>query len=120
VERIVDLFPPDQRHLAQTRLASLLVAVFCQVLVPRADGSGRIAAVEIMLGTPAVANLIREGKIHQLPNIIRTSNQEGMRTLDQALMDLYLKGVITAETLLNYCNDKEEIQKLVGRVLVRN
>lgn len=118
VERIVDMFPPDQRYLAQVRLASLLVAVFCQVLVPRADGSGRIAAVEIMLGTPAVANLIREGKIHQLPNVIRTSNQEGMRTLDQALISLYLKGIISAESLLRFCNDKEEIEKVVGRVAV--
>jgi len=63
MERVIDLFPPEQRYLAQARLASLISGVFCQTLVPRADGSGRIAAVEIMLGTPAVANLIRDSKI---------------------------------------------------------
>jgi len=117
MERIIDLFPPEQRYLAQARLASLLIGAFCQTLIPRVDGSGRIAAVEIMLGTPAVSNLIREGKIHQLPNIIRTSNQDGMITLDQALMSLYLKGIISGESLLGFCNDKEEVEKLLGNVM---
>jgi twitching motility protein PilT len=117
MERVIDMFPPEQRYLAQTRLASLTVGVLCQALAPRADGSGRIAAVEIMLGTPAVANLIREGKIYQLPNVIRTSNQEGMRTLDQSLVSLYLKGIISGESLVSLCNDRDEIEKLVGRVV---
>ena len=117
MERVIDLFPPEQHHLAQTRLASLTVGVLCQVLAPRADGSGRIAAVEIMLGTPAVANLIREGKIYQLPNVIRTSSQEGMKTLDQSLVSLYLKGSISGESLVNLCNDRDEIEKLVGHVV---
>ena len=116
MERVIDLFPPEQRHLAQTRLASLIIGVLCQTLVPRADGSGRIAAIEIMLGTPAVKNLIREGKIHQLPNIIRTSNQEGMQTLDQSLVSLYLKGTISGQSLLRFCNDREEVEKLIGKV----
>lgn len=116
MERVIDLFPPEQRYLAQTRLASLTIGVLCQTLVPRADGSGRIAAVEIMLGTPAVANLIREGKIYQLPNVIRTGNQEGMRTLDQSLISLYLKGIISGESLVNLCNDRDEIEKIVGHV----
>ena len=118
MERIIDLFPPHERYLAQTRLASLLIGVLCQTLVPRADGSGRIAAVEIMLGNSAVKNLIREGKIYQLPNTIRTSNQEGMQTLDQALVSLYLKEIINGETLVRFCNDKDEIDKLIGRVTV--
>jgi pilus retraction protein PilT len=118
MERVIDLFPPDQRYLAQTRLASLLIGVLCQTLVPRADGSGRIAAVEIMLGTSAVRNLIREGKIYQLPNTIRTSNQEGMQTLDQALISLYLKGIISGESLLRFCNDVDEVEKLTGKVPV--
>jgi twitching motility protein PilT len=120
MERVIDLFPPEQRYLAQTRLASLIIGVLCQTLVPRTDGSGRIAAVEIMLGTPAVANLIREGKIYQLPNVIRTSNQEGMRTLDQSLVSLYLKGIISGESLVSLCNDKDEIEKLIGRVAARS
>ena len=114
MERVIDMFPPEQRYLAQSRLASLISGVFCQTLVPRADGSGRIAAVEIMLGTPAVANLVRDGKIHQLPNIIRTSNQDGMQTLDQSLISLYLNGIISGENVLACCNDREEVEKLIG------
>jgi len=116
IERVIDLFPPHQRELAQVRLASLLVAALCQVLVPRADGSGRIAAVEIMLGNPAVKNLIREGKIYQLPNVIRTHREIGMISLDEALVSLYLKGIITGETVLDYCNDRSEVEKLIGKV----
>ena len=118
MERIIDLFPPHQRHLAQTRLASLLVAVLCQALVPRADGSGRIAAMEIMLGNPPVKALIREGKIYQLPNVIRTHRDIGMISLDEALVSLYLKGTISGDTLLGFCNDQKEVEKLIGRVVV--
>jgi twitching motility protein PilT len=116
MERVIDLFPPHQRHLAQTRLASLLVAALCQVLVPRADGSGRIAAVEIMLGNPAVKSLIREGKIYQLPNVIRTHREIGMISLDEALVSHYLKGLITGKSVLDFCNDRTEVEKLVGKI----
>ena len=116
MERVIDLFPPHQRHLAQTRLASLLVAALCQVLVPRADGSGRVAAVEIMLGNPAAKNLIREGKLYQLPNVIRTHRELGMISLDEALVNLYLKGTITGKSVLDFCNDHTEVEKLVGKV----
>jgi len=116
MERIIDLFPPHQRHLAQTRLASLLVAALCQVLVPRSDGAGRIAAVEIMLGNPAVKNLIREGKLYQLPNVIRTHREMGMISLDEALVSIYLKGIISGKSVLDYCNDRTEVEKLIGKV----
>ena len=116
MERVIDLFPPHQRHLAQTRLASLLVAALCQVLVPRTDGSGRVAAVEIMLGNPAVKNLIREGKLYQLPNVIRTHRELGMISLDEALVSLYLKGKISGESVLAFCNDRQEVEKLIGKV----
>jgi len=116
MERIIDLFPPDERHLAQTRLASLLIGVLCQVLIPRANGSGRIAAVEVMLANPPVRNLIREGKIYQLPNVIRTHREIGMISLDEALVNLYLKGVISSEALFAFCNDRQEVDKLIGKV----
>jgi len=116
MERIIDLFPPHQRHLAQTRLASLLIGALCQVLVPRADGSGRLAAVEIMLGNPAVKNLIREGKLYQLPNVIRTHRDIGMISLDEALVSLYLKGIISGESVLDFCNDRQEVEKLIGKI----
>ncbi|MFC2024571.1 type IV pilus twitching motility protein PilT [Chloroflexota bacterium] len=119
VERVIDLFPPHERHLAQARLASLLVAVLFQVLVPRADGSGRVAAVEILLANPAARNLIREGKTYQLPNVIRTHRGIGMVSLDECLADLYLKRVISGESLLIFCNDRKEVEKLVGGVAVR-
>jgi len=119
MERIIDLFPPHERHLAQTRLASLLLGVLCQVLVPRADGAGRIAAVEIMLANPPVRNLIREGKIYLLPNVIRTHREIGMISLDEALVSLYLKRTITGETLLAFCNDLQEAQRLMGRVEIK-
>jgi twitching motility protein PilT len=114
IDRVVGLFPPEQRYLAQIRLAATLVAVLGQTLAPRADGSGRIAAVEIMLGTPAVKNLIREGKIYQLHNVVRTSSKLGMMTMDQSLATLYVQKVINAETLLEFCRNKDEVEEIVG------
>jgi len=113
-ERIIDLFPPNERNLAQTRLASLLIGILCQALVPRLDTKGRIAAVEIMLANPAVRNLIREGKIFQIPNTMRTHSVDGMQLLDQALVDLFVDRIISHETLLDFCNDKVEVEKLIS------
>ncbi len=114
VERIIDMFPPHERHFAQSQLASLLIGILCQALVPKAGGVGRVAAVEVMLANSAVRNLIREGKIHQLPNAIRMNVQSGMQLLDQALVDLYRRGLITRESVFAFCNDREEIAKLIG------
>ena len=114
IERIIDLFPPQERSLAETRLASLLVAVVCQTLVPRADGSGRIAAVEVLIANPAVKNMIREGKVHHLHNIITTHREEGMVTMDDALAELYKSGAITLKTLFAFCNDSNEVKKYLG------
>ena len=118
IDRVVDLFPPHERPQAAARLASVVLAVLCQTLVPRING-GRVAAVEVMLGVPAVKNLIREGKTFQLPNLIRTSTQAGMMTLDQALVELYLKETISWETVTTYCFSTDEVEKLVGEVRVR-
>ncbi|MFH1031953.1 MAG: PilT/PilU family type 4a pilus ATPase [Chloroflexota bacterium] len=116
VERIIDLFPPYERPLVQSRLASLLIGILCQVLVPKADGSGRVAAVEVMLATPAARNCIREGKIFQLPNVMLTQARLGMVLLDQALVNLYRSGAITRDSLFAFCNDQEEVGKLIGGV----
>lgn len=115
VERIIDLFPPYERNLVQSRLASLLLGILCQVLVPKSDGSGRAAAVEIMMASPAVRNIIREGRIHQLPNAIATQAQLGMVLLDRALINLYRKGIISDDNLFAFCNDRDEVAKLIGR-----
>ncbi|MEN8615257.1 PilT/PilU family type 4a pilus ATPase [Dehalogenimonas sp. THU2] len=114
LERIIDLFPPHERHLAQTRLASLLVGVLCQTLVPRSISDGRIAAVEIMLANAAVKNLVREGKIYQLPNVIRTSRDEGMITMDEALVELYRREKVEKDSVFTYCNDADEVDRLMG------
>ena len=114
IERIVDLIPSLQQQLAQGRLASVLQGVLCQRLIPRGDGSGRIPAVEIMLATPAVRNLIRENKVYQLPNVIRTSSQNGMRTMDEALSALYLTRQISKKELFDNCADEEEIVRIIG------
>ncbi len=114
IERIVDMFPLHERHLSETRLASLLVAVACQTLVPRADGSGRIAAVEIMVANHPVRSLIREGKIYQLANVIRTHHGAGMISLDESLAHLYNRQIITYETVSAFCRDQDEVGKLIG------
>src|SRR5271157_415970 len=114
VERVIDLFPHNERFLIQMRLASLLDAVLCQTLVPRADGSGRIAAVEIMQVSSAIRNLIREGKLTQLADAIRDYGQEGNVTLDEALFKLYWDGIITKDTALKYSRDPEDIRKLTS------
>ena len=119
VERIVDLFPHNERFLIQMRLASLLTAVFCQTLVPRADGSGRIAAVEIMQVNAAIRNLIREGKLTQLADAIRDYAQNGNITLDEALFKLYWRGTITMEMAVKYCHDSGEISRLNTEALTR-
>jgi twitching motility protein PilT len=114
VERVINLFPPHERYLAQTRMASLLLGIMCQALVPRITGTGRVAAIEVMLANPAVKNLIREGKTYQLPNTIRINSQAGMELLDQALVKLYHDGVISLESVFDFCNDREEITRLTG------
>jgi len=115
IERVVDLFPPHERAMTQARLSSLLLGVLCQALVPRITG-GRVAAVEIMLANAPVKNLIREGKTHLLSNTIRTHGQMGMQTLDDALVNLYRKGIIEWEAVLAYCQDTEEVEKLIGKI----
>ena len=116
VERIIDLFPPHERPLAQSRLASLLAGILCQVLIPKTDGSGRVAAVEIMIASPAVRNTIREGKTYQLHNAMITQARLGMVLLDQALINLYRKAVISRENVFAFCNDQDEMAKLIGTV----
>ncbi|MCJ7605030.1 MAG: PilT/PilU family type 4a pilus ATPase [Dehalococcoidales bacterium] len=114
VERIINMFPPHERNLTQSRLASLLLGILCQALVPKANGSGRVAAIEIMLANSAVRNLIREGKTFQIPNTIRMNSQQGMELLDQALVRLWKQGLISKESVWDFCNDREEITKLTG------
>ena len=119
VERIVDLFPYNERYLVQMRMASLLTAVLCQTLVPRANGHGRIAAVEIMLVNTAIRNLIREGKLTLMADAIRDYGQGTNTILDESLSKLFRNGIISAETVKKYCHDPEEINRLTSKLFTR-
>ena len=99
-------------------MASLLVGVMCQALVPTEDGVGRVPAIEMMLANTAIRSLIREGKIHQIPNVIRTHASEGMMVMDQSLVALYKDGLISGKNLTAFCNDRSEVEKLIGDVNV--
>jgi len=113
VDRIIDIFPSAQQRQIRLQLSQVIEGVLSQTLVPRVH-RGRIAAVEIMLGTPAVRNLIREEKLHELPTILHLGGKEGMRTLDQALAHLVRSNTITLnEALLNSSN-REQLNDLCG------
>ncbi len=114
VSRIVDVFQDHRREQVRQQLANSLRAVVCQQLVPTTDGKGRVAVVEYMVDTPAVRNMIREGKDHQLYSAIQTGQDQGMQTLDKALSELHKNGNITREVALEYCVDRAEMERLLG------
>lgn len=97
IDRIIDFFPPHQQSQVRAQLANALQAVISQQLLPRADRPGRVAAVEVMIATPAIRNLIREGKTHQIDSVIETSAAVGMQSMDAALKQLYRAGLISRE-----------------------
>ncbi|PIR93281.1 type IV pili twitching motility protein PilT [Candidatus Falkowbacteria bacterium CG10_big_fil_rev_8_21_14_0_10_43_10] len=104
IDRIIDIFPPHQQAQIKMQLATVLAAVISQRLVPRVNG-GRVAAREVLINTPAVANLIRENKISQIPTVIETNQKIGMITMDKALKNLYKDGEISQETMDTYSTD---------------
>jgi twitching motility protein PilT len=114
IDRIVDAFPAHQQQQMRLQLSMVIEAIVAQVLVPTVGDEERIAACEVMLGTPAVRNLIREAKTHQIPNIIATGAQTGMKTLDQALAELVRERAITEETAYAYARMPEELGRLLG------
>ena len=111
VDRIIDVFPAHQQQQVRTQLSNSLKAVIGQTLLPRAGGKGRVAAREIMLVTPAIANLIREGKTHQIYGAIDTGARVGMVSLDKSLSDLARKGVISTDEALAKANRPEMIRQ---------
>ena len=108
IDRIVDVFPAAEKDMVRAMLSESLRAVISQTLLKRIGG-GRIAAHEIMIATPAIRNLIREGKIAQMYSSIQTGQAQGMQTLDQCLQDLLHKGLITKEEARYNAQNKEEI-----------
>ncbi|MBI5709855.1 MAG: PilT/PilU family type 4a pilus ATPase [Candidatus Eisenbacteria bacterium] len=108
VTRIIDSFPPHQQSQVRSQLSLTLRAVISQVLLPRAGGQGRVAVREIMFVNPAIQNLVREDKIHQIPNVISTGMREDMISLDDSLADLVDRGTITFETAYPFFEDAEK------------
>ncbi|MDM0614413.1 type IV pilus twitching motility protein PilT [Clostridium perfringens] len=112
IDRIVDVFPPHQQEQIKIQLASVLQIIISQQLVETVDGD-RNAALEIMVATPAIKNLIREGKTHQIESSIQTGSKYGMRTMDMELANLYREGIITQETAMNSAIDREILSRLL-------
>ena len=117
VDRVVDQFPVDQQEQIRLMLSNSLQAVLCQQLLPRAGMPGRVCAMEIMIASPAVRNLIREAKSHQLPSIIQTSAQLGMQTMDQHLRDLYLKGIITYDDAISRAMNPDDLKNMISAAM---
>lgn len=120
VDRMVDVFPPEQQQQIRVQLSSSLVAVFSQTLVPKKNPKpgeyGRVMAQEIMIVTPAIANLLREGKTAQIYSAIQTGGKLAMQTLEKVLADLYKAGTISFEMAMSKTSKPDELQRLVGGI----
>jgi twitching motility protein PilT len=115
VDRVIDVFPPSQQQQIRQQLAGTLQGIVCQTLCKTVDGRGRVAATEVLTATPAVRNLIREGKTHQIYSALQAGAQHGMHTLDQHLAELVRTGRITYEVGLEKCHHVEDYTRLTGR-----
>ncbi|MBW6467952.1 MAG: PilT/PilU family type 4a pilus ATPase [Coriobacteriia bacterium] len=115
VDRIIDVFPPHQQQQVRMQLSGTLEGVLSQVLLRSTDGKSRVMAMEIMLGVPAISNLIREGKTHQMPTIIQSGASVGMQTLDQHLKTLLQAGKVTFEEAISKAQSPRELAQMVGR-----
>jgi twitching motility protein PilT len=115
IDRIIDAFPPYQQQQIRVQLSTTLQGVITQQLLQTWDGKGRVCASEVMIATPAIRNLIREGKVHQIYSSMQAGGRYGMRTMDQALSSLVMAGRISWELGLQRCHDPQELARLTGR-----
>ncbi|MDF2534765.1 MAG: pilT [Bacillales bacterium] len=115
VNRIIDVFSPHQQQQIRTQLSAVLKGVVTQQLLKRADGTGRVAAFEIMTGTDAVLNLIREDKCHQLEGTIQISKKAGMTTLDSSLVEMVMNRVVTLEAALEKAKNKSNFDQFITK-----
>lgn len=115
IDRILDVFPSDQQSQIRNQLSMTLKAIICQQLIPRKDGRGLIAAREILIVTPAIANLIRENKIFQINTVIQTSAKEGMISMENALINLYKEGLISDADAVAKANEPSIVRKALGQ-----
>lgn len=113
IDRIIDIFPPDQQQQVRIQLAAVLECVVSQQLIRKEQG-GRVAALEVLFANNAVRNLIREGKTFQIPSVMQTSRRSGMITMDDALYDLFMRGQISAEAAVTYAQDPVSMNKKVN------
>ena len=114
VDRIIDVFPSHQQHQVRTQLANALQGVVTQTLVPRLGGEGRVAACEVLVPTPGIRNLIREGKNHQILSAMQTGGEFGMQTMDAGLADLLRRNVISREEAERRSSNPEELRRLLS------
>lgn len=110
LDRVLDVFPTDQRDQIRIMVSESLRGILSQQLVPKADGNGRVLALELLVNTPAVANCIREGKTYMLPGVMQTGKNVGMITMDESLRRLYVQGTITREEALFRADDKAQMK----------
>jgi twitching motility protein PilT len=113
VDRVIDMYPPNQQHQIRMQLSQALEAVVSQTLIKRANGSGRVGCFEILLTTTAVRNLVREGKTFELHSIMQLNRQAGMQTLDQNLAELAANGIVTKEEALMKSDNPDRLERLI-------
>ncbi len=114
IDRIIDVFPPSQQQQVRVQLSVALQGIITQQLLPTADGAGRVAACEVLLATPAIRNLIREGKTHQIYSSLQTGGNIGMQTMDAALATLVRAGKITQKLAESRSSTPDELRRLMG------
>lgn len=113
IDRIIDVFPAHQQRQIRTQLASVLVGICCQTLIPKLDGSGRIACLEILNVTDAVSAMIRDDKVHLIPTAIQTGKALGMQSLDQELARMFKEKIISMESALERCTSPQELNRFI-------
>jgi twitching motility protein PilT len=116
INRIIDIFPAGQQGQIRTQLSLVLEGIVCQSLLPRTDGTGRVVSLEILVPTPAIRNLIRDDKVHQIYGAMQAGQEKaGMQTANQSLASLYMKRLISLETALGASSLKDELQEMINR-----
>jgi twitching motility protein PilT len=116
INRIIDVFPSHQQGQIRTQLSLVLEGIVCQTLIPKADGHGRVVALEIMVPNPAIRNLIRDDKVHQIYSSMQTGQEKmGMQTMNQCLATLYQKRLITLESAMEKSSLKDELEQMIAR-----
>jgi twitching motility protein PilT len=116
INRIIDIFPASQQSQIRTQLSLVLEGIVCQALLPKADGQGRVASLEILIPTPAIRNLIRDDKVHQIYGAMQTGQEKlGMQTANQSLASLHMKKLITLEMAMNASSNRDELQDMINR-----